>query len=42
LDGASGLGPNSRTAPGDGALGYARKLRLLGTDMAAWTTRPLR
>jgi hypothetical protein len=42
LDGASGLGPDSGTAPGAGALGYARKLRLLGTDMAAWTTRPLR
>jgi hypothetical protein len=42
LDGASGLGPHAGAAPGDGALGYARKLRLLGADMAVWTTKPLR
>jgi len=26
----------------DGALGYARKLHLLGSDPAAWTSKPLR
>jgi len=26
----------------DGALGYARKLHLLGSDPAAWTGNPLR